>query len=101
MSGFSLPKETERAPAPAVDKDALRQFAAGAKDHRTDREPPPWEQYDADAVPKNNVSVRLNDHQLEKLRYLAKARGISQQKIMNEILLPAIEEQAEAAYRRR
>jgi predicted DNA binding CopG/RHH family protein len=52
-------------------------------------------------VPKNNVSVRLNDHQLEKLRYLAKARGISQQKIMNEILLPAIEEQAEAAYRRR
>jgi hypothetical protein len=99
MSSFSLPTDTDSAQRATIDKDALRQFAAGAKDHRTDQEPPPWEKYEPDEVPKNNVSVRLNDHQLEKLRYLAKVRGISQQKILNAILLPALEEQAEEAYR--
>lgn len=97
MSGFSLPKP-DRASAPPVDQDALRQFTAGAKSHRTSEEAPPWEQYPADAIPKHNVSVRLNDHQLAQLRFLAQAQDTSQQKILNRILIPAIEAQANEAY---
>ena len=96
---FSLPSaDTDRTPAPPVDKDALRQFAAGAKDHLADQAPP-WEQYVADEVPRYNASVRLNDYQREQLRFLAEVRGMSQQKVLNEILIPAIQEQAAQAYR--
>ena len=94
MSRFSLPKDEE----PKVDPDALRQFAAGAKEHRTQQEPPPWEQHDPAALPQHNVSVRLNDYQLEMLRYLAKRSDVSQQKVLNRILIPAIEEQAKELY---
>jgi hypothetical protein len=101
MSDFRLPTDADadRKPAPPVDKDALRQFAEGARKHRTDEDAPPWEQYMADEVPRYNASVRLNDYQREQLRYLAQIRGMSQQKVLNEILIPAIKELAEAAYR--
>jgi len=89
MSKFSLPKNDE----PKVDPDALRAFAAGAREHRVKDEPLPWEGLDPDAVPRHNVSVRLNDHQLEQLRWLAKQADVSQQKILKRILIPAIEEQ--------
>ena len=95
---FSLPTaDTDRTPAPPVDKDALRQFAAGAKDHRADHAPP-WERYAADEVPRYNNTVRLNDHQREQLRFLAEVRGMSQQKVLNEILIPAIAALAREAY---
>jgi hypothetical protein len=92
MSRFTLP--TTNDDAPAVDPDALREFAAGAKDHRTDQPPPPWEAHDPAAVPKHNVSVRLNDYQLEMLRFLAARADVSQQKLLNRILIPALEKQA-------
>jgi hypothetical protein len=84
---FKLPAPQEQ---PKVDPDALRQFAAGAKDHRTDQEPPPWEAHDPKALPRHNVSVRLNDYQLEVLRYLAQQADVSQQKVLNRILIPAL-----------
>ena len=91
MSKFSLPKDDE----PKVDQEALRQFASGAKDHRTKQEPPSWEKYDPEDVPRHNVSVRLNDYHLEMLRYLAQQADTSQQKILKKILLPVIEQQVE------
>ena len=91
MSRFSLPKDEEV----GVDTDALRKFASGAKEHRTKQVPPPWEQHDPTELPKYNVSVRLNDYHLEMLRYLAQFEDRSQQKILRDILLPAIEEKAE------
>lgn len=97
MSGFTLPTDN-KTPAPAVDKDALREFAAGANDHRTDEEPPPWEKYAADEKPTNSVSIRVNDHELEKLRYVAKTRRMSMQRIMNDILMARIDEMAREAY---
>lgn len=97
MSGFSLPKP-DRAPASPVDQDALRQFTAGAKTHRTGQDAPPWEQYQADDVPRHNVSVRLNDYQLAQLRFLAQVADTSQQKILNRILIPAIEAMAREAH---
>ena len=84
---FKLPAPQEQ---PKVDPDALRQFAAGAKDQRTDQEPPPWEAHDPKALPRHNVSVRLNDYQLEVLRYLAQQADVSQQKVLNRILIPAL-----------
>lgn len=87
MSKFSLPTDDE----PKVDHDALRAFAAGAKEHRAD-EPLPWEPHDPEAVPRHNVSVRLNDYQLEQLRWLAKRQDVSQQKILKRIVIPAFEE---------
>jgi hypothetical protein len=93
MGKFSLPKDDDK----KVDQADLRQFAAGAKEHRTDQGPPPWEKLDPEDAPRHNVSVRLNDYQLEMLRYLAKQADISQQKILNRILIPAIEAAAEDA----
>ncbi len=90
MSKFSLPKDEE----PKVDPEALRAFAAGAKEHAV-REPLPWEGHDPEEVPRHNVSVRLNDYQLEQLRWLAKKEDTSQQKILKKILIPAIEERIE------
>ena len=95
MSGFSLPLETEKTPKSAVDQDALRQFAAGARDHSTDREPYPWEQFDPNEKPRHNASVRLNDYELAILRFLAQRDDVSQQKVLNRILIPAIKEQVE------
>jgi hypothetical protein len=90
MSQFSLPGADQE--PPAVDPNALRQFAAGAKDHRTDQ-PLPWEAHDPNGPPKHNVSVRLNDYQLAMLRFLSEQADISQQKVINRILVPALEQQ--------
>ncbi len=91
MNHFSLPKDEDK----RVDPTDLREFAAGAKSHRTHQGPPPWEKHDPEDVPRHNVSVRLNDYHLEILRYLAKDADVSQQKILKKILVPAIAEQAE------
>lgn len=91
MSKFSLPKDDENKVSPAD----LRQFAAGAKDHRVHKGPPPWDQFDPNDVPRHNVSVRLNDYHLAMLRWLAEDADVSQQKILKKVLVPAIEEQAE------
>jgi hypothetical protein len=39
--------------------------------------------------------VRLNDYQHELLRFLAARADVSQQKILNRILIPALEQQAQ------
>ncbi len=101
MSRYSLSgagKSTALEAVPDVDPDALRQFASGAKDHRTSKEPPPWEAHPADAPPRYNASVRLNDHQLAMLRYISEQKDVSQQKVLARILLPAIKEQALELY---
>lgn len=91
MSKFSLPKDDDK----KVDPNVLREFAAGAKDHRTHKGPPPWEQFDPEEKPKHNVSVRLNDYHLAMLRWAAEEADVSQQKILKRILVPAIEEESE------
>jgi hypothetical protein len=82
-----------------VDPDALREFAAGAKEHRTKQEPPPWEQFDPDELPKYSISIRLNDYHMVMLRYLAQQEDRSQQKILRGILIPGLEEKAEESRR--
>lgn len=86
MSRFKLPQGEK----PVVSQDALQEFAAGAKEHRT-TQALPWETHQPDAPPCHNVTVRLNDYQLEMLRYLAKRTDVSQQKVMHRILVPALE----------
>ncbi len=91
MSGrFSLPIDKE----PEVDLDALREFAAGAKDHRTQAEPLPWAAHDPAALPKYSVAIRLNDYHMAMLRYLAEKEDRSQQKILRSLLLPGLETKA-------
>ncbi|MGV0951924.1 MAG: hypothetical protein ACOYB3_14740 [Azonexus sp.] len=93
MSRFQLPGADKDLP-PQVNPDTLREFAAGAKDHRTDQLPAPWDAFDPKANPKHNVSVRLNEYQLAMLRYLSERTDVSQQKVLNRILIPALEKQA-------
>ena len=103
MSRYSLTgaaKNTALEAVPDVDPDELRQFAEGAKDHRTSKERPPWDTHPANAPPRYNVSVRLNDHQLAMLRYLAEQKDVSQQKVLLRILLPLLKEQAQETYER-
>jgi hypothetical protein len=90
MSGrFKLPTEDQQ---PPVDPDALREFAAGAKEHRTKQEPPPWEPYDPAELPKYSISIRLNDYHMAMLRWLAQQEDRSQQKILRAILIPGLEQ---------
>jgi hypothetical protein len=91
MSKFSLPKDDDA----KIDPNALREFAAGAKEHRTHKGPPPWDQFDPKDKPKHNVSVRLNDYHLAILRWAAEEADMSQQKILKKVVVPALDEQAE------
>ncbi len=100
---FQLPTDADRphqADPPEVDPRALEAFAAGARERRGAREspPPPWDRFDPKAKPRHNVSVRLNDYQLEMLRYLSEVLDISQQKILRRQVVPAIEAMAEEAF---
>lgn len=78
----------------AVDQAQLRAFTGGAK-YRTGNDPMPWSQFDQEEVARYNVSLRLNDYYLSMLRYISKQQGISQQKFMATIILPALEQELE------
>lgn len=95
-SKFKLPTQLKSVvqELPPVDPDALREFTAGAKDHRTGQEALPWEKFDPEEQPRYNVSVRLNDYHMAMLKYLAKQMDVSQQKVMSRILRPQIEAKA-------
>jgi hypothetical protein len=104
MSKFTLQNPTRRptTPEPEVDPAALEAFAAGAKERRVaEGELPPWEKFDPNAKPKHNVSVRLNDYQLEMLRYLADSQEISQHKILHKQLIPVLKRMALEAFERK
>jgi hypothetical protein len=101
MGRYSLegsPKPSHLEPVPDVDPDALRQFAEGAKDHRTNQEPPPWEAYPKDDKARTNTTLRLNDRHFAMLRYIAEQQDISQHKVLLRLLIPAIEQKAKELY---
>jgi hypothetical protein len=98
MSGkfsFPDPKRDIKA-ALTIDTDQLEAFAADAKERKGGHRP--WDKHDPKALPKHNVSVRLNDYHLEMLRYLAEDMDMSQQKILRKHIVPVIEQLAEQAY---
>jgi hypothetical protein len=59
---------------------------------------PPWEAFDPESVPKHNASVRLNGCPLAMRRFVAERTAVSEQKVLNRILIPAIEDQAAKLY---
>ncbi|MEZ5584439.1 MAG: hypothetical protein R3F37_18265 [Candidatus Competibacteraceae bacterium] len=98
MAKFSLhnnttiPVESNETP---VDQKALEAFAAGARYRQgVEDETPPWEKHDPEATARYSVSIRLNEYELEMLRYLSKAQGISQHKILNRHLKPLLKKMA-------
>jgi len=91
-SKFSLPTDQE----PKVDQNALREFAAGAAEHRIRHEPLPWAEYDPADSPKYSISIRVNDYHMAMLRHLAQQEDRSQQKILRAILIPGLEQKAGA-----
>jgi len=102
MSKFTLPisKEQTKNAESEVDTAALEAFAAGAKDKslEVDTLSRPWDLFNPNDPPKNNVSVRLNDRHLEMLRYLSEALDTSQQRILRKHLVPVIERLAEETF---
>lgn len=96
MSKFSFPAKEEPRADPPVDPAALQAFAAGARQRSTEQRP--WDAHDPNALPKYNVSVRLNEHHLAMLRYLSETQDLSQQKILRRLLLPSIEQLAEQTF---
>jgi hypothetical protein len=88
----SKPKE------PEVDSTALEDFAAGARGRRSNRQPAPWEQYDLNAKPRYNVSIRMNDYELAVLRYLSEVLELSQHRIMHKYLVPLLKQMAIAEF---
>jgi hypothetical protein len=65
-----------------IDTDQLEAFAADAKERKGGHRP--WDKHDPKALPKHNVSVRLNDYHLEMPGYLAEDMDMSQQKILRK-----------------
>jgi hypothetical protein len=59
---------------------------------------PPWAAFDPESVLKHNASVRLNGCPLAMRRFVAERTAVSQQKVLNRILILAIEEQANMRY---
>ena len=102
MSRFTLPnkKEESKELVPKVDVAALNAFAAGARDKALELEQAerPWAKFKPTDPAKYNVSVRLNDHHLEMLRYLAAVQDTTQQRILRKHLVPIIERLAEEAF---
>ena len=97
MAKFTLHQPgSKTAPVePVVDPTALDAFAAGARDRRgAGEEAPLWEQFDPNDKPRYSVSLRLNDHHLAMLHYLAATLEMSQHKILSKQLLPALKQQA-------
>ena len=95
MAKFSLKPNPTPAVEPDIDPEALEAFAAGARDRDAEEaKTSPWDQYDPHAKPRYNVAIRLNDYQLAMLRYLAEARDISQQKLLNRHLIPILKQLA-------
>ena len=97
MAKFTLqtPKPQPQTAEPEVDPAALEAFAAGAKERRVaEGDLPPWERFDPNAKPKHNVSVRLNDYEIEMLRYLSEIQEISQHKILHKQLIPVLKQMA-------
>ena len=93
MAKFSLKPNPTPTVEPDIDPEALEAFAAGARDRDVEEaKTPPWDQYDPNAKPRYNVAIRLNDYQLAMLRYLAEARDISQQKLLNRHLIPILKQ---------
>lgn len=104
MSKFTLQNPARKAtvPEPEVDPAALDAFAAGAKERRvSEGELPPWEMFDSNALPRYNVSIRLNDYQLEMLRYLAGVLETSQQKILQRQVFPGLKQMALEEFEKR
>jgi len=104
-SKFTLPTKKgggAKQDTPEVDPTILQAFAAGAREKSLDipgeTANPPWGQFDPKAVPKHNVSVRLNDYHLEMLRYLSEALDNSQQRILRKHLIPIIEKLAKEEF---
>jgi hypothetical protein len=94
MAKFTLHHPTP-AVEPEIDPAALEAFAAGARERRiAEGELPPWERFDPSDKPRYNVAIRLNDHQLAMLRYLAEARDTSQSKLLQKHLLPILRQLA-------
>lgn len=52
----------------------------------------PWEQHDPDAARRTGLNVRLNDWELEVVRFLAKREGRSQLDIVRRALRPVLEQ---------
>jgi hypothetical protein len=101
MSRYNLsgsPKPPHLEPVPDVDPDELRQFAEGAKDHRTSKEPPPWDAYTKEGKARSNTTLRLNERHFAMLRYIAEKEDISQHKVLLRLLLPMIEQKAKELY---
>ncbi|MBL8254042.1 MAG: hypothetical protein JNJ76_10605 [Candidatus Competibacter sp.] len=99
MAKFTLHTPDATTAEPDIDPAALEAFAAGAKERRAaDGDRPPWERFDPSDKPRYNVAIRLNDHQLAMLRYLADARDTSQHKLLQKHLLPILKQLALEAF---
>ena len=66
-------------------------FIAGAERDDLER---PWEAWNKKAVPRTTFNLRLNDHELTLLRWLAEQRDESMQRIAKRLLIPALEQLA-------
>ena len=102
MNKFTLHNPKPESKGPEVDLSALEAFTSGAKDRRgADEGAPPWEKYDPEAKRHINMTIRMNEHELEMLRYLSQISGISQHKILARQVLPVLKQMALAEYEAR
>lgn len=85
------PGLSEAMNATAPRTPSKEEFIEGARAEPVDSEDLPWSQYETKAVPRTGLNLRLNDHQLGKIRWLSERREISQQQLIKRLLMPEID----------
>ena len=73
---------------PVENREEMGRFTKGAEERLAAIAPSP---NDPNAKPNTGVSLRLNEHQLEMIRDLAKLEERSIQKLLMGILIPELE----------
>ncbi len=89
----SLDKEPNEAPAKEAPKAKSPTPASKAPKTKTKRKSTgdrPWDEHDPKADPSRGLNVRLNDFELELVRYLSKVEDRSMQKVIRRLIIPAV-----------
>ena len=74
-----------------IDKQALAQFASGAKTHDIIDPLESWRNADKDGLPSYNMRLTFNQYQIGLLRYVAKQEKRSLSNLLKLVLFEELE----------
>jgi hypothetical protein len=81
-----------------VEEPLRRAMATAEPEPKAESTDKPWDGFSKKDKPAHNVTVRLNEHYMARLRYLAEQNeDLSMQQILRKMLLPELEKRTSEA----